>query len=71
MSRVPLAPGARVIDTARMKVATVAGPPDRGGWYTLAAVYTDAVWRARVWTLVPLPPPGGRGDGGLALRPGL
>lgn len=56
MSPAPLTPGVRVVDTARMKVATVTGPPDRGGWYPLSGVYVDASWRARALTLVPLPP---------------
>ncbi|MEU3451670.1 hypothetical protein AB0H29_31275 [Streptomyces thermolilacinus] len=59
MSAAPFAPGARVVDTARMKVATVTGQPDRGGWYPLAGVYVDASWRARALTLVPLSPPRG------------
>jgi hypothetical protein len=61
VSRAPLPAGARVVDTARMKVAIVTGPPDRGGWYTLAGVYTDVSWRARACTLVPLPAPRGEG----------
>lgn len=61
MSRVLFPPGARVLDTARTKVAVVAGPPGRGGWYPLAGVYGDASWKARARTLVPLPAP--RGDG--------
>ncbi|MEU2181561.1 hypothetical protein [Streptomyces thermolilacinus] len=59
MSPASLAPGTRVIDTARMKVATIAGPPDRGGWYPLTGVYVDASWKARAPTLVPLPLPRG------------
>ncbi|MFJ3162079.1 hypothetical protein [Streptomyces kanasensis] len=72
---VPLPDGARVFDTARMKVAVVVGPPDRGGWYTLTAAYADTSWRARARTLVPMPmpmpPPGaGSGSGAVSRRPG-
>ncbi|WP_175410197.1 hypothetical protein [Streptomyces sp. TRM64462] len=48
--------GTRVFDTARMKVAVVTAPADKGGWYRLAGEYTKDSWPARAWTMVPLPP---------------
>ncbi|GAA4912650.1 hypothetical protein GCM10023237_35970 [Streptomyces coeruleoprunus] len=51
-----LTSGTRVMDTFRMKVAVVDGPADPHGWYTLSGEYVDGSWKARAWTLVPLPP---------------